>query len=101
LNEQVKDDEMGRACRTYGEKRNAYRFSVGNPRRRWEDSIKMDDRERGSGGMNWTVPTQDRDQWRALVNTVMSFRVTQNIEKFLSVSTTGGLSRRAEVHGVS
>jgi hypothetical protein len=44
-------------------------------RRRWEDNIKMDFREIGSGGMDWIDLTQDRDQWRALVNTVMNLRV--------------------------
>jgi hypothetical protein len=46
----VKEDEMGRACSTYGEKRNAYRILVGKPngkrqlgtsRRSWADNIKM------------------------------------------------------------
>jgi hypothetical protein len=45
------------------------------PRRRWEDIIKMDVREIGWGGMDWIDLAQDRDQWRALVNTVMSLRV--------------------------
>jgi hypothetical protein len=67
-----------------GEKRNAYRILVGKPegkrplgrpRRRWEDNIKMDLREIGWDGMNWIDLAQDRDQWRALVNTVMNFRV--------------------------
>jgi hypothetical protein len=31
LNEQLKEDEMGRACSTSGEKRNAYRILVGKP----------------------------------------------------------------------
>jgi hypothetical protein len=35
----------------------------------------MDLREIGWGGMNWTDLAQDRDQLRALVNTVMNFRV--------------------------
>jgi hypothetical protein len=38
------------------------------------DNIKMDPREIGWGGMDWTNLAQDRDQWRALVNTVMNFR---------------------------
>jgi hypothetical protein len=41
------------------------------PRRRWEDNIKLDLREIGWDGMDWIDLTQDRDQWRALVNTVM------------------------------
>ena len=44
----------------------------GRPRRRWEDNIKMDVQEVGGGG-DWMA--QDRDRWRALVNTVMNLRV--------------------------
>ena len=47
---------------------------LGRPRRRWEDNIKMDIREVGGGG-DWLELAQDRDRWRALVNTVMNFRV--------------------------
>jgi hypothetical protein len=47
---------------------------VGRPRRRWEDSIKMDLQEVG-GGEDWMELAQDRDRWRALVNTVMNLRV--------------------------
>jgi hypothetical protein len=64
-------------------KRTAYRILVekperkrplGRPRRRREDSIKMDLREIGWGGIDWIRLDQDRDQWRALVNTVMNLR---------------------------
>ena len=44
------------------------------PRRRWEDNMKMDLREVGGGG-DWMELAQDRDRWRALVNTVMNVRV--------------------------
>jgi hypothetical protein len=37
---------------------------------------KMDLREIGWGGMDWIDLAQDRDRWRALVNTVMNLRVT-------------------------
>jgi len=47
---------------------------LGRPRRRWEDSIKMDLRKVGGGGYLMEL-AQDRDRWRALVNTVMNFRV--------------------------
>jgi hypothetical protein len=66
------------------EKRNAYRILVGKPegkrtlgrpRRRWVDNIKMDLREIGWDGKNWIDLARDRDQWRAVVNTVMNLRV--------------------------
>jgi hypothetical protein len=42
---------------------------------RWVDNIKMDLREIGWDGMDWIDLAQDRDRWRALVNTVMNLRV--------------------------
>ena len=48
---------------------------LGRPRRReGEDNIKMDLREVGVGG-DWMDLAQDRDRWRALVNTAMNLRV--------------------------
>jgi hypothetical protein len=67
-----------------GAKRNAYRLLVGKPegrgplerpRRRWVDNIKIDLREIGWDGMDWIDLAQDRDLWRALVNTAMNLRV--------------------------
>jgi hypothetical protein len=67
-----------------GKKRNAYRILVGKPegkrplgrrRRGWENNIKMDLREIGWGSMDWIELARDRDQWRALVNTVTNLRV--------------------------
>jgi hypothetical protein len=67
-----------------GEKRNAYRILVGQPegkrplgrpRRRWVDNIKMDLGEIGWDGMDWIDLAQDKDQWRALLNTVKNLRV--------------------------
>ena len=47
---------------------------LGRPRHRWEDNIKMDLWEMGGGG-DWMELVQDRDRWRALVNTEMNLRV--------------------------
>jgi hypothetical protein len=51
------------------------RRPLGRPRRRWEDNIKMDLQEVGGGGGDGMERAQDRDRWRALVSTVMNFRV--------------------------
>jgi hypothetical protein len=48
---------------------------VGRPRRRCVDNIKMNLREIGWGGMDWIDLAHDRDQWRALVETVLNLRV--------------------------
>jgi hypothetical protein len=62
-----------------GEKRNAYGILVAKaegkrPLERLRN-IKLILRDIGWSGMNWIDLTQDWDQWRALVNTVMNFRV--------------------------
>jgi hypothetical protein len=49
--------------------------TLGRLRYRWEDNIKMDLQEVGCRGMDWIELAQDRDMWRALVNTVMNLRV--------------------------
>jgi hypothetical protein len=65
-------------------KRNAYRILMGKPegkrllgrpKSRWVDNIKTDLRKTGLDGMDWNDVAQNRDQWRALVNTVMNLRV--------------------------
>jgi hypothetical protein len=45
------------------------------PRRRRENGIKIDLREIGWGGVEWIHLAQDRDRWRAVVNTVMNLRI--------------------------
>jgi hypothetical protein len=87
----MEEDEMGRTCSTHLEeekkkkKKNVYTIMVENRERkrplgrhrhrhRWE-YIKMDLGEIGWGGIDWIDLAQDRDQWKALLNTVMNFRV--------------------------
>jgi hypothetical protein len=49
--------------------------SLGRPRRRWEDNIKMSLQEVGRGRGDWMELARDRDRWRALVGTARNFRV--------------------------
>jgi hypothetical protein len=67
------------------ERRNAYRVLVGKPegreplgrpRRRWLDNIKMGLKEIEWDGTDWIDLTQNRNQWRALVSSVINLRVT-------------------------
>jgi hypothetical protein len=67
-----------------GEKRNAYRLLVGKPegtrplgrpRRRWVGNIWMDLGAVGWGDVDWIGLAQDRNRWRALVNSVLNLRV--------------------------
>jgi hypothetical protein len=66
------------------EKRNAYRLLVGKPegrrplgrpRRRWVDTIRIDFGEVGWGDVDWICLAQDRNRWRAVVNSVLNLRV--------------------------
>jgi hypothetical protein len=61
------------------------------------DNIKMDLREIGWNGVDWIDRAPDRDQWRALVNTVLNLRVPQNAGKFLNGCPINGSSRRAQL----
>jgi hypothetical protein len=75
---------MGGPCSTNGEKRNAYRLLVGKPegkrplgrrRRRWVDNIRRGLGEVGWGDVDWIGLAQDRNRWRALVNSVLNLWV--------------------------
>jgi hypothetical protein len=65
------------------------------------DNIRMDLIELGWGDVDWIGLAQDRDRWRALVNSVLNLRVPYNAGKLSSVLTTRDLSSRAQLHRVS
>jgi hypothetical protein len=75
---------VGGACSTNGEKRDACRLLVGKPegkrplgrpRHSWVDNIAMDLGDFEWGDVDWIGLAQDRDRWRALVNSVLNLRV--------------------------
>jgi hypothetical protein len=83
---QIKSRSMGWVGHVshMGEERNLYKVLMGKPegkrplerpRCRHEDGIRIDLREIGWGSVDWILMAQDRDQWWALVNTVMNLRV--------------------------
>jgi hypothetical protein len=101
---------MGWACGAYGWGEEVYRVLVGKPdgrrtlgrpRRRWVDNIRMDLQEVGCGYMDWIGLAQDRDSWRAIVSAVMNLRVPWNAGNFLTICKPGSWSRRTLHHGVS
>ena len=49
--------------------------TLGRPRRRWEDNIRMDLAEIGINAGNWVDSAQDMDYWRALVNVALNLRI--------------------------
>ena len=69
---------MGRACSQNGEGRSAFKMligkptgkrSLGRPRRRWDDNIRMDLEEIGINTRDWV---DSRDYWRALMNAALN-----------------------------
>jgi hypothetical protein len=75
---------VGGTCGTNGGEKNVYTLlvgkpqgkrSLGRPRRRRIDNIRMDLLEIGLSVVDWIGLAQDRYSWRALVNSVMNLRV--------------------------
>jgi hypothetical protein len=93
-----------------GAKRTAYKLLVGNsegrrtlgrPCCRWLDNIRMDLVQVGCSDVDWIGLAQDKDRWRAAVNSVLNLRVPYTAGKLSSILTTRDLSSSAQLHGVS
>ena len=72
---------FGSACCHVWGRRGSYTVSVGNlsrigrPRRRWEDDINVGVKEMSWKGVDWVDVVSDRDNWRAVVKTVMNIQI--------------------------
>jgi hypothetical protein len=75
--------------------RSAYKILVGNPegksplgrpKRKWQDHIMMDLREVAWQVVDWIYLAQNREQWRALLNTVMNLRIPYKAGNFFLAS---------------
>jgi hypothetical protein len=55
----------------------------------------------GWGGVDWIGLAQDRNRWRALVNSVLTLWVPYNDGKLSSGLTSSGLTSSAQFHIVS
>jgi hypothetical protein len=100
---------MGRACSRHWERGNGYKMLVGKPERkrplgrlryRWVDNIKIDRREIGWGGMDWTDLAQDMPVEGSCEH---GFEPSGSIKcwEILKKLSDWWFSRRAQFHGVS
>jgi hypothetical protein len=76
------------------------RSPLATPRRRWEDGINTDRKEIWWEVMNWVHLARNRHCWRAVVNTVMSFRVPYNAGNFLATWGAVSLWERTPFFGI-
>jgi hypothetical protein len=74
---------------------------LGRPRCRWVDNIRMDLGEVGWSDVEWIGLAQDRNRWRALVNSVLNLWVPWNAGKLSNGLTSSGLLSSAQLHRVS
>ena len=67
--------EEGRSAFTILKRKPTGKRPLGRPRHRWEDNIRMDLEGIGINAGNWVDSAQDRNYWRALVNSALNLRV--------------------------
>jgi hypothetical protein len=65
------------------------------------DNIRMDLEEVGWCDVDWIGLAQDRNRWRALVNSVLNLRIPWDAGKLSSGLASSGLSSSAQLHRVS
>jgi len=75
--------------------------SLGRPKRKWVDNIRMNLQDVGCGYMDWIGLARDRDRWRTLVSAVMNLRVLWNAGNSLTSCKPISCSGRTLQHGVS
>jgi hypothetical protein len=77
----MKEDTRGGTYSMHRGMRNAYKILAKKPKmkrtfertcRRWVDNIEIDLKEIGCKCVDWIYVTQNRDQWWAAVNTVLT-----------------------------
>jgi hypothetical protein len=73
--------------------------TLGRPRRRWEDGIRMDLREIDLGSVDWIRVAHDRDRWRTVVSAVMNLRVLAPRRYFL-VTSIAAYSKIKNYHSI-
>jgi hypothetical protein len=104
----IKKDDMGGPCSTH--ERDETCKKCWSQNLKWKDdsenldvdfSIILENTLVGWKVVDWTHLARDREQWWALVNTVMNFHVPQKAENFLIIWETISFWRRALPHGLS
>jgi hypothetical protein len=79
----MKEDWIGGPCGTHGREerrieglvvKSEGRRKLGSPRRRWKDNIKMDIEEVVLSSVEWICVDENRNRWRAVVNTAVTLR---------------------------
>jgi len=93
-----------------GKIRNAYnilvgkhlgKITLGKPRHRWEDNLRMDLRDGGWESVEWIHLTQDRDKWWTFRSTVMNIRLPLKAVNFLSSWMTSSFSGSTVLNEIS